>query len=482
MVEAKQMYIGGKWVDAKDKKTVSVINPGTLDELATIPYGGKNEAIAAVDHASKAFKEWKRTTAYERANYMQRFYELIIQHKEELGKLMTKEQGKPLYEAIGEVVYAANFIQWYAEEAKRVYGEIIPASARNKRIFVYKQPVGVIAAITPWNFPAAMITRKIGPALAAGCTCIIKPATQTPLTAIRLVELAEKAGFPAGVINIVTGNSAEIADALLEDPRVAKVTFTGSTEIGKLIMRKSAETVKKISLELGGHAPVLVFEDADINLAVKQTILTKFRNMGQTCICANRVYVHESIREEFEKRFAEETSQLKVGYGLEDGVSIGPMIDENAVKKVEQHVQDALNKGAKILTGGKIRTIEHHFGHYYEPTVLSGVTEDMLIMNEETFGPVAPIIGFSTDEEAVHMANNTRFGLAAYMFTKNIDRAICVSEDLEYGIVGLNDGGPSVAQAPFGGFKESGIGREGGHYGMDEYLEVKFVSLGLSGQ
>jgi succinate-semialdehyde dehydrogenase/glutarate-semialdehyde dehydrogenase len=481
-VEAKQMYIGGEWVDALDKKTVSIVNPGTLNELATIPYGGKYEAVAAVNHASKAFKEWKRTTAYERAQYMQRFYELIIQHKDELGELMTKEQGKPLHEATGEVVYAANFIQWYAEEAKRVYGETIPSSTSNKRIFVYKQPVGVIAAITPWNFPAAMITRKIGPALAAGCTCIIKPATQTPLTAIRLVELAEEAGFPPGVINIVTGASAEIADALLEDTRVAKITFTGSTEVGKLIMRKAAETVKKISLELGGHAPVLVFDDADIDLAVKQTILSKFRNMGQTCICANRVYVHESIREKFEKRFAEETAKLKVGYGLEDGVSIGPLIDKNAMIKVEQHVQDAVNQGAKILTGGKVWTTDQHSGYYYEPTVLSGVKENMLIMNEETFGPVAPILGFSTDEEAVRMANNTRFGLAAYMFTKNIDRAIRVSEDLEYGIVGLNDGGPSAVQAPFGGFKESGIGREGGHYGMDEYLEVKFVSLGLSGQ
>ncbi|MDQ0351585.1 succinate-semialdehyde dehydrogenase/glutarate-semialdehyde dehydrogenase [Alkalibacillus filiformis] len=373
--------------------------------------------------------------------------------------------------------YANSFIKWYAEEGKRVYGDIIPASHPKKRIFVQKQPVGVVSAITPWNFPAAMITRKIAPALAAGCTVVLKPATQTPLTAIKLVELAEEAGIPKGVINIVVGSSSEIGKAWSEDSRVRKLTFTGSTEVGKVLMRDAADTMKKISLELGGHAPVIVMEDADLKKAVRGVIQSKFRNAGQTCICANRIYVHESIKEEFLQRLNEEVKQLKVGNGLDEGVDIGPLIDENAMEKVDQHVKEAVQQGAVIEVGGE--KVADGEGYYYQPTVLSNVNDDMLCMNEETFGPLVPVSTFSTEDEVIKRANHSPYGLASYVFTENMSRAFRISESLEFGIVGVNDGAPSTTQAPFGGFKESGLGREGGYQGIDEYLETKYVSLRL---
>jgi succinate-semialdehyde dehydrogenase/glutarate-semialdehyde dehydrogenase len=399
---------------------------------------------------------------------------LIDDHKEELAKIMTEEQGKPLKEALGEMTYANGFLSWFAEEGKRVYGETIPASVSNKRLFVTKQPVGVVAVITPWNFPAAMITRKVAPALAVGCTVVIKPANLTPITALKMAELAEKAGIPKGVINVVTGKSSEIGETWLQDTRVRKLTFTGSTEVGKTLMRGSADTVKKISLELGGHAPAIVLEDADLNKAVDGIISSKFRNAGQTCVCSNRIYVHEAIQEAFIEKLVAKVKELKVGNGLEDGVDIGPLIDQNAVDKVQKQIDEAISSGAKLEAGGKSIS-----GLFLEPTVLSNIDDSMLCMKEETFGPLAPIASFKTDEEAIKRANDSIFGLAAYVFTENTTKGIKFTEALEFGIVGLNDGLPSVPQAPFGGFKQSGLGREGGHQGIEEFLEVKYISLGL---
>lgn len=474
-MEQKPMYINGEWVNLNEQ--INVINPATREIFAQVPKGGKEQATCAVDAAYEAFQAWSKLTAYERAGYLKKWYQLIHEHREEIAKIMTTEQGKPFPEALGEVNYANSFVEWYAEEGKRVYGETIPASFQNKRIFVLKQPVGVIAAITPWNFPAAMITRKVAPALAAGCTAVVKPASQTPLTALKLAELAHEAGIPKGVLNIVTGSAKAIGDAWLEDSRVRKISFTGSTEIGKELMRKAADTVKKVSLELGGHAPFIVMDDANLNKAVEAVIASKFRNAGQTCICTNRVYVHENIYESFAEKFTKAVSTLKIGNGLQDGTNIGPLIDENAIEKVQEHLQDALAKGGEILFGGQLRNDLE--GYFIEPAVIGKANDEMLCMQEETFGPVAPITTFKTMEEAIERANNTPYGLAAYVFTENISQAIHISEQLEYGIVGLNDGLPSVAQAPFGGFKESGIGREGSHYGIDEYLEIKYISLGL---
>nr|WP_309101213.1 NAD-dependent succinate-semialdehyde dehydrogenase [Fredinandcohnia onubensis] len=469
------MYINGKWVDTDTKNVIEVINPATNKVIASVPKGGTTEARRAVDAAHAAFKEWSKKTAGERGQLLMNWFRLIDEQKEELGRLMTEEQGKPLKEAVGEISYANSFISWYAEEGKRIYGETIPASHPNKRILVHKQPVGVIAAITPWNFPAAMITRKVAPALAAGCTTVIKPASQTPLTAIRLAELAGEAGIPNGVINVVTGNARAIGDAWLEDERVRKITFTGSTEIGKLLMKGAAETVKKISLELGGHAPFIIMDDADLDKAVEGVIGSKFRNAGQTCICTNRIYAHESVAGTFQEKFQKAVANLKVGNGLEGGVDIGPLIDVAALEKVTEHIEDAVSKGATILHGGN--KIYNSEGYYHEPTVLANVSDEMICMQEETFGPLAPVTTFKTEEEVVERANNSPYGLAAYVFTENIGKAIRISEQLEYGIVGLNDGLPSVAQAPFGGFKESGLGREGGHFGIDEYIEVKYISI-----
>jgi len=455
-----QMIINGKEVDTKEK--IEVSNPATLEVIATIPNGGKAEAVQAVDAAANALKAWSQKTANERGQLLMNWFHLVEQEKEEIGKLMTTEQGKPLAEAIGEVNYANSFISWYAEEGKRVYGETVPASALNKRLLVQKQPVGVIAAITPWNFPAAMITRKVAPALAAGCTAVIKPSEYTPLTAIRLIQLAKEAGIPDGVLNVVTGDAQEIGSAWMEDSRVRKVSFTGSTKVGKLLMRQAADTVKKVSLELGGHAPFIVTANADLEKAAKGLIASKYRNAGQTCVCANRVYVHESVEREFIEFFIAEVGKLKVGNGLTEQVDIGPLINESAVKKVKDHLEDAVNKGASLEIGGE--SVPSEKGYFVTPAVLTNVSDDMKCMTEETFGPIAPITTYKTNQEVIERANNSPYGLAAYIFTQDLAEAIEISEGVEYGIVGLNDGVPSTAQAPFGGFKESGLGREGGHW------------------
>ena len=472
-MQAYSMIIDGKEV-GESLPSIEVRNPATGKLIATVPEGGATEASMAVDAAYTAFQEWSRLSAYERSSLLMKWHDLVEVHLKDLAETMTAEQGKPLAEAIGEMKYANGFISWYAEEAKRIYGEIIPASNTGKRIFVHKQPVGVTAIITPWNFPAAMITRKVGPALAAGCTVVIKPAEQTPITAIRLAQLALTAGIPAGVVNVVTGEASAIGDTWLKDTRVRKLTFTGSTEVGKTLMRGAADNVKKISLELGGHAPAIVMEDCDIDKAVNGVVAAKFRNAGQTCVCANRIYVHETIAKDFSERLVERVKQLKVGNGMEEGITIGPLIDEDAIRKVQSHVDDAQEKGAKVLIGGTRKD-----GLFYEPTVLLDVKDDMICMQEETFGPVAPITTFSTEDEVITRANDSIYGLAAYVFTENISKGIRISEQLEYGIVGLNDGLPSTPQAPFGGFKQSGLGREGGHHGMDEYIEIKYISVGL---
>lgn len=467
------MYVNGEWSNFNLDK-IEVKNPANGEVVATVPNGGTAEAKKAADAAFQALKGWSALSVYERSDLIWKWHHLINEHKDEIARVMTLEQGKPLKEAIGEMTYANGFLSWYAEEGKRIYGETIPSSQTNKRLFVTKQPVGVVAAITPWNFPAAMINRKVGPALAAGCTVLVKPAGLTPLTALKMVELADQAGIPKGVINIVTGKSSEIGNAWLEDSRVRKLTFTGSTEVGKELMKGSADTVKKISLELGGHAPVIVLEDADMDKAVEGVISSKFRNAGQTCVCSNRVYVHESIYEVFIEKLTEEVRTLKVGNGLDEGVDIGPLINQDAVDKVMSQIDDALNKGAKLEAGGKSKG-----GFFIEPTIISNIDDSMLCMQDETFGPLAPIASFKTEEEAIERANNSIYGLAAYVFTENISRGIRVTEALEYGIIGLNDGIPSTPQAPFGGFKQSGLGREGGHHGIEEYLEVKYISLGL---
>lgn len=470
-----ELLINGEWVGT-DWKQYEVINPATTKPIASVPYGGEKEAKQAVDAAAEAFTMWKKKTAQERCDILYRWYELVKENEEEIAKLMTEEQGKPLAEALGEVRYANAYIQWYAEEGKRVYGETIPASAPDKRMLVLRQPIGVVAAITPWNFPAAMITRKIAPALAVGCTAVLKPASQTPLTAIKLVEYAEQAGVPKGVLNIVTGSAREIGGAWTKDRRVRKLTFTGSTEVGKQLMKESADTMKKVSLELGGHAPFIVLKDADLDVAVTGVLASKFRNAGQTCICTNRVYVHQDIEAQFVSAVADKVKEMKVGNGLDQQTTIGPMIDENAVDKVNEHVEDARAKGAIIETGGQRIAGD---GYYYAPTVMSGVTDNMQCMSEETFGPLLPIATFTDVDDAITRANDTPFGLAAYVFTTNLSEAFYVSEALEYGIIGLNDGGPSAAQAPFGGWKESGTGREGGRQGMEDYLETKYISIKL---
>lgn len=471
----QKMYINGEWRDSADK--LEVQNPATLEVIGSIPRGGAAEAAAAVDAAHEALKSWSAKTANERGGLMMKWHNLIEEHTDELARIMTTEQGKPLTEAAGEIAYANSFVSWYAEEGKRVYGQTIPASSPSKRIWVQKQPVGVIAAITPWNFPASMITRKVAPALAAGCTVVLKPSEETPFTALKLAELAGEAGIPAGVINVVTGDAAPIAEAWQKDERVRKISFTGSTAVGKKLMQGAAETVKKISLELGGHAPFIVTAQADLDKAVDGLMASKFRNGGQTCVCTNRVYVEESIAQAFSERAAKRTSKLKVGNGLEEGVDIGPLINAKAVEKVQRQIEDAKAKGAKVLAGGN--AVKDSKGYFMEPTVLMNATDEMECMIEETFGPLAPITTFRTLEEAVERANHSPYGLAAYVFTENIKEALYAAEALEYGIVGVNDPLPSTAQAPFGGYKQSGLGREGGHFGIEEYLEIKYVSLGL---
>ncbi|MFG1731282.1 NAD-dependent succinate-semialdehyde dehydrogenase [Paenibacillus sp. 843] len=470
-----QIYIAGQWIQTEEQ--MDVYNPADGKVIGTVSKAGKKEAGLAVDAAADAFPAWSRRTANERGELLRRWHQLIEEHTDELARIMTTEQGKPLKEAAGEIQYANSFVSWYAEEGKRIYGETIPGSSSRQRIIVTKQPVGVVAAITPWNFPASMITRKVAPALAAGCTVVIKPSGETPFTAIKLVELADQAGIPAGVMNIVTGSSSDISGVWQADSRVRKLSFTGSTEVGKQLMAGAAVNVKKISLELGGHAPFIVTDQADLNQAAAGLISSKFRNGGQTCVCANRVYVQEGIAQEFAARFAELVKQLKVGNGLENGVDIGPLINRDAVDKVVRQIKDAEEKGGVILAGGQ--ALSELGRNYIEPTVIMNATDDMECMNEETFGPLAPITTFKTIDEAVQRANNSPYGLAAYVFTQNLGEAVNIAESLDYGIVGVNDPVPSTAQAPFGGFKESGLGREGGHYGMDEFLEVKYISLGL---
>lgn len=464
-------FINGEWIDTSD--TIEVRNPATGNIMATVTKSDTAEAKQAVDAAHDALKDWQEKTAEERGALLLEWNRLIDEHTEAIARTMVEEQGKPLQEAIGEVRYANGFIEWYAAEGRRVYGETIPASSNKKRIFAIKQPVGVVAAITPWNFPAAMITRKLAPALAAGCTVVLKPASATPLTAIELVKLAEKAGFPPGVINLVTGKASDIVNTWQHDPRVRKLTFTGSTEVGKTLMRGAADTMKKISLELGGHAPLIVTAQADLDKAVPQAVATKFRNGGQTCVCANRIYVEQSIVDAFSEKFIEAVAALEVGNGLDEGTDIGPLIDEAAVEKVMKHLEDSQIRGGEI-TGG-----EQLDGLFVRPAVVRYANEDMLCMNEETFGPVAPIASFDSLEEVIERANATPFGLAAYVFTQDINEALYLAESLEYGIVGVNDGLPSTPQAPFGGWKQSGLGREGGHHGIEEFLEVKYISLGF---
>lgn len=470
-----RLYIGGEWT-GEELETFPVYNPATGEQISEVPKGGTEEALQAVEAADQAFKDWSGRTAFDRAKLLKKYYEAIIEHEQELAELMTKEMGKPLKEARGEVHYAANYIEWYAEQAKRIYGETIQTHDPNKRLQVWKKPVGVVAAITPWNFPAAMLTRKMGPALAAGCTIVMKPSSESPLTAIKLVEIAEQVGFPKGVINIVTGSSSQIGEVFLTDSRVRKVTFTGSTEVGKMLMKQGADTVKKLSLELGGHAPIIVLNDANIDQAVQGVIASKFRNSGQTCVCGNRIYVQSGIYDEFAESFAASVQSLRVGNGLEEEVDIRPLINQAGVEKVASHVEDAVANGAAVVVGGEQPSEK---GNFYLPTVIKDATSDMLIMNEETFGPVAPLQKFKTAEEAIQLANDTPYGLAAYVFTENVSAGTRMIEQLDFGIVGWNDGAPSAVQAPFGGFKESGLGREGGHQGIEDFLETQYVSIGV---
>ncbi|XP_058217667.1 succinate-semialdehyde dehydrogenase, mitochondrial [Rhododendron vialii] len=470
-----QGLIAGKWTDAYDGKTIKVHNPATGEVIANVPCMGGKETNDAISSAYDAFKSWSKVTAAERSKCLRKWYDLIVAHKEELGQLITLEQGKPLKEAIGEVIYGASFIEFAAEEAKRVYGDIIPSTLPDRRLFVLKQPVGVVGAIAPWNFPLAMITRKVGPALACGCTVVVKPSELTPLTALAAAELSLQAGIPPGAVNVVMGNASAIGDALLASPEVRKITFTGSTAVGKKLMAGAAGTVKKISLELGGNAPCIIFDDADLDVAIKGTLATKFRNSGQTCVCANRIIVQEGIYDKFASALSNAVQKMQVGDGFHEGVLQGPLINEAAMQKVESFLEDATSKGAKVLLGGK----RHSLGmNFFEPTVIADVNSEMLMSREEVFGPVAPLMRFKTEEEAIRIANDTNAGLAAYLFTTNMQRSWRVSEALEYGIVGVNEGLVSTEVAPFGGVKQSGLGREGSKYGMDEYLEIKYVCLG----
>ena len=471
----RQAYIDGTWLDADGGKTITVDNPSTGQALGTVPKMGQAETRRAIEAAEAALPAWRAKTGKERATILRRWFELMLEHKDDLAALMTAEQGKPLTESAGEIVYAASFIEWFAEEAKRVYGDTIPGHMADKRIVVIKQPIGVCAAITPWNFPAAMITRKAGPALAAGCTMVLKPASQTPFSALALCELAHRAGIPQGVFSCVTGSAGDIGGELTANPIVRKLSFTGSTEIGKVLLRQCADTVKKTSMELGGNAPFIVFDDADLDAAVKGALISKYRNAGQTCVCANRLLVQDSVYDAFVAKLVAAVSAFQVGDGMTAGTTIGPLIDGKAAAKVDEHVRDAVAKGATIALGGR----PHAAGaNFYEPTVLTNATRDMLIFREETFGPVAPVFRFMTEAEAIEMANDTEFGLASYFYGRDIGRIWRVSEALEYGMVGINEGLISTEVAPFGGVKESGLGREGSKYGIDDYLELKYLCMG----
>ena len=472
----QQAYIGGEWVDAGSGKTFAVHNPATGELLAMVADCGIEDARRAIDAAAKAQPEWAARTAKERAAILKRWFDLMMANQDELAALLTAEQGKALAEAKGEIAYGASFIEWFAEEGKRVYGDVIPTYAKDRRVLVLKQPVGVCASITPWNFPNAMIARKAGPALAAGCALVARPAELTPLSALAMAELAHRAGIPAGVLNIVPGtDAAGVGKLFCESPQIRKVTFTGSTEVGRILLRQSADTIKKCSMELGGNAPFIVFDDADLDEAVKGAIASKYRNAGQTCVCANRILVQDGVHDAFAEKFAEAVQKLTVGNGMDEGVFVGPLIEPKAVDKVERHIKDAVEKGARIVTGGKRHELG---GTFFEPTVLADATPDMKIFREETFGPVAPLFRFKTEEEAIRLANDTEFGLAAYFYTKDVGRVFRVGEALEYGLVGANAGVISTEVAPFGGVKQSGLGREGSKYGIEDYLEIKYLAIG----
>jgi len=470
----QQAYIAGAWVDADDGATVAVTNPANGQEIGTVPMCGTDETVRAIAAAEKAQKAWAKVPAKERSAILRKLNDLMLANVDDLALLMTSEQGKPMAESRGEIAYAASFIEWFAEEARRVYGDTIPAPQADRRILALKQPVGVTAAITPWNFPTAMLTRKAGPALAAGCAMVVKPATQTPFSALAFAALAERAGVPKGLLSVLTGSASKIGGEMTRSPIVRKLTFTGSTEVGRTLMKQSADTIKKLSLELGGNAPFIVFDDADVDAAVEGAMVSKYRNTGQTCVCANRIYVQRGVLEAFTQKLVAKVNALKVGDGTEAGVTQGPLIDGKAVEKIEEHVADAVAKGGKVLAGGKRHALG---GLFYEPTVIGGATADMLFAREETFGPLAPIFAFDTEEEAIAAANDTEFGLAAYFYARDIGRIMRVAEALESGIVGVNTGLVSTAEAPFGGVKQSGLGREGSKYGLDDFLEVKYVCL-----
>ncbi len=469
-------FIDGIWIEAQDQHHIEVTNPANEERIGSIPNMGRAEAIQAVESSYQALQSWKALTAQARADLLLAWHKLTLEHADELAQIMTIEQGKPLAEALGEVKYAASFIQWFAEEGKRIYGDVIPTTNAGQRFLVTKEPVGVVAAITPWNFPIAMITRKAAPALAAGCTIVIKPANETPYCALAIAKLAEKAGIPKGVINVITGKSAEIGAVFTSHEKVKKLTFTGSTPVGRLLMQQCAPTIKKLALELGGNAPLIIFEDADLDKAVQGAMFAKYRNAGQTCVCANRIYVHKNIYKAFSEKFVTAVKALKVGNGLDEGTQIGPLINETAVLKAQKLIDDACAKGASIACGGK----KHKLGYsFFEPTVLTNVDQSMEIVGEEIFGPVAPLISFETDEDVIAQANDTIFGLAAYIYTENISRIFKVSEQLEYGMVGMNSTAISNEVVPFGGVKQSGVGREGSKYGLEEFMTIKYLCLGV---
>lgn len=473
----QQCYIDGAWCDADSGATFEVTDPGSGAVLGTVPKMGADETGRAIDAAERALPAWRAKTAGERSKLMRRLFDLMIQHQDDLGELLTREQGKPLAEGRGEIAYGASFIEWFAEEAKRAYGDTIPGHAADRRIVVIKQGVGVVAAITPWNFPNAMITRKLGPALAAGCTIVIKPASATPYSALAIAHLCELAGIPKGVVNVVTGSAGQIGSALTASPKVAKLTFTGSTEIGRDLLRECAGTIKKTSMELGGNAPFLVFDDADVDAAIDGAMISKFRNGGQTCVCTNRFYVQDGVYDAFVEKLAKRVSAMKVGYGMDAGTEVGPLIDEKAVEKVEEHLQDAIAGGATVLAGGQRNA---RGGSFFNPTVVAGVKPDMKLAREETFGPLAGVIRFTDEADAIRMANDTEFGLASYFYARDLSRVWRVAEALEAGMVGINTGLISTEVAPFGGVKQSGLGREGSHYGLDDYMEVKYLCMGIT--
>ncbi|KID04268.1 MAG: NADP-dependent succinate-semialdehyde dehydrogenase [Hafnia alvei] len=472
----QQAFIQGKWCDAESKKTIEVTNPANAQLLGTVPKMGANETRTAIEAANQALPAWRALTAKERATILRRWFDLMMANQDDLAKLMTLEQGKPLAEAKGEITYAASFIEWFAEEGKRIYGDTIPGHQADKRLIVIKQPIGVTAAITPWNFPAAMITRKAGPALAAGCTMVLKPASQTPFSALALAELAQRAGVPDGVFNVVTGSASEVGNELTGNPLVRKLSFTGSTEIGRQLMQQCAKDIKKVSLELGGNAPFIVFDDADLDKAVDGALASKFRNAGQTCVCANRLYVQDGVYDAFAKKLQAAVEKLTLGDGLAQGVTTGPLIDEKAVAKVKEHIEDALSKGARIITGGQPHELG---GNFFQPTILVDVPASAKVAKEETFGPLAPLFRFKDEADVVAQANDTEFGLAAYFYARDLSRVFRVGEALEYGIVGINTGIISNEVAPFGGIKASGLGREGSKYGIEDYLEIKYMCIGL---